>query len=94
MVLVSTVLITFSSHVTKLNVLIGAQDFCCQDKLKWLQPPDVFLLANFWPARLGGTRVLILPGNQSHEIPKRGDPHFHMTPVLCTSWIKKRNSRK
>ena len=51
-VLVSTVLITFFSHVTNLSVLIGAQDFCCQDKRKWLQPPDVFLLANFWPTRL------------------------------------------
>ena len=52
-----TVLITFSSHVTKLNVLIGALDFCCQDKRKWLQPPDVFFLANFWPARLHCTAV-------------------------------------
>ena len=42
---VSIVLITFSSHVTELNVLIGEQDICCQNKRKWLQPPNVFLQA-------------------------------------------------
>ena len=52
MVLVSTVLITFSGYVTKFNVLIGVQNFCCQYKWKWLYPPDVFLQVKFWPARL------------------------------------------